>query len=554
MTPPDPATPPHDTLPEAEAAPHRRWPSVVWLIPLVAGAIALWLGVTTLQQRGPLVTITFDSAEGLAAGKTRVRYKDVEVGTVTAVDLTDDLSRVRLEARMDAGIAEHLNEGTRFWVVRPRIGASGVSGLETLVSGAYVALDPGPGEPARAFEGLATPPPIRSDRPGTRFVLRTDELGGVGRGSPVLYRGILVGQVLDRRLAEDRESFVVPIFVDAPHDQLVRPDSRFWNAGGIDVDFGSDGLRVSLQSLEALVAGGVAFDTPGIGRPGEPAAADLAFPLYRDFESIGEAAFTETVSYTVLFEGSVRGLAVGAPVEFRGIRIGEVTSVRLVVDRQAERVRIPVEIALQPERVTVRGAAGEAGAADPEPFVAGLVERGLRAQLRIANLLTGEMLVSLDFYPDAPAATLATTDTRFPVLPSVPTDIEAITASVTAVLNKVAALPLEDLVADLQGAVASIEALAGAPATLEAVDSLNAAAASLESLLGAVEGEVGPLLAQAESTLEAADTMLGPRSEVRYSVTQLLDELTRAARSIRLFADYLERHPEALIRGRTGFQ
>jgi paraquat-inducible protein B len=535
-------------LPEVEVK-KRRGISLVWLIPLVAGAIAIWLGYTTLQEKGPTIKIAFDDAEGLEAGKTRVKYRNVEVGLVDQVALSEDLSHIVVTASLDKSMAAHMKEGTQFWIVRPRVGFGGVSGLGTLLSGAYVEFDPGEGQPAVDFVGLAEPPPITSQVPGTQFLLRTDRLGSIGRGAPVYYRSIPVGQVLGYELAEDKLGLTVKVFVDAPNDQLVRPGSRFWNASGVNVSVGADGVDVAMESLEALLAGGIAFDTPDIDQPGEPAAADTAFPLFASLREVTEAGFTQRIPYLVHFDGSVRGLRAGAPVEFRGIRVGTVTDVRLAIDANEDTMRIPVTLEIEPQRFGVEPGPGE----QRYVVMAALVERGLRAQLKSGNLLTGELLVDLDFHPDSPPAKLDRSG-AYAEIPSVPAELEALEASVTTVLNKLAALPLPALVGDLRRAVEGIDALVTSPDTKQAVAALSQAAVRIDALIGTLDQRLGPLFVQAQSTLAAADGMVGADAPLRYDLNALLKELTGAARSIRVFADYLERHPDALLRGKVGAQ
>jgi paraquat-inducible protein B len=543
-----PSAPDRGELPEVEVK-KRRGISPVWLIPLVAGAIAIWLAYTTLQEKGPQITVVFDNAEGLEAGKTTVKYRNVEVGVVDEVTLSEDLSHIVVTANLDKNMEAHLKEGTRFWIVRPRVGFGGVSGLGTLLSGAYVELDPGEGPAAHDFVGLAEPPPITSQVPGTQFVLRTDRLGSIGRGAPIYYRSIPVGQVLGYELAEDKQGLNVKIFVDAPNDQLVRPSSRFWNASGVNVSLGADGVDVAMESLEALLAGGIAFDTPDIDKPGEPAAAGTSFPLFASLNAVTEAGFTEKIPYLVHFDGSVRGLRARAPVEFRGIRVGSVTDVRLDMDPKQDTLRIPVTLEIEPQRFGIERGAGE----ERYAVMAALVERGLRAQLKSGNLLTGELLVDLEFHPDSPPATLDRSGT-YPEIPAVPAQLEALEASVTAVLNKLAALPLPQLVSDLQRTIQGIESLVTSPDTQQAAGALNQAAVRLDTLIATLDAQLGPLLIQAQSTLASADGLVGANSQGRYDLNALLKELTGAARSIRVFADYLERHPDALIRGKTGAQ
>jgi paraquat-inducible protein B len=535
-----------EELPEVEVR-KRRGISLVWLIPLVAGAIAIWLGYTTLQEKGPTIRVAFDNAEGLEAGKTRVRYRNVEVGLVDQVTLSEDLSHIVVGASLDRSMAAHMREGTQFWIVRPRVGLGGVSGLGTLLSGAYVEFDPGDGPTTQEFVGLEEPPPITSRVPGTQFLLRTDQLGSIGRGAPVYYRSIPVGQVLGYELADDKQALSIKIFVDAPNDQLVRPSSRFWNASGIEVSMGAGGLDVALESLEALLAGGIAFDTPDIDEPGEAAAAGTAFPLFASLREVTEAGFTQRIPYLVEFDGSVRGLRAGAPVEFRGIRAGTVTDVRLEIDAGHNSVRIPIALEIEPQRIGV-----VQGASDAQPYavMAALVERGLRAQLKSGNLLTGELLVDLDFHPDSPPASLDRSGAH-PKIPSVPAELEALEASVSAMLTKLAALPLPELIDDLRRTIKGIDALVASPDTVGTVAALNQSAVRLAGLLAMFDGQVGPLLVQARSTLASADGLVGADSQARYDLNLLLKELTGAARAIRGLADYLERHPEALLRGKA---
>src|SRR4051812_15051583 len=276
--PPAPPVPPRRGPREPAVERGRRRFSVVWLVPLVAAAIAAWLAVTTLREQGPTVSIVFKTAEGLEAGKTKVRYKDIEVGTVRDVRLSDDLKEVVAVAELRKQAKPFMAQGTRWWVVRPRVGASGVSGLGTLISGAYIGLDPGQGRRALSFAGLEEPPPMTSDVPGRRFSLHADDLGSVEQGAPVYYRGLRVGQVLGRTLDENRRSFTFTVFVDAPHDRLVRDTSRFWNASGVDLSVGASGVELATESLQTILAGGGAFDTPGGEEAGEGGAADHPFP------------------------------------------------------------------------------------------------------------------------------------------------------------------------------------------------------------------------------------------------------------------------------------
>src|SRR3954462_12122709 len=355
---PAPPVPPRRGPREPAVKRGRRRFSVVWLVPLAAAAIAAWLAGTPLREQGPAVSIVFKAAEGLEAGKTKVRYKDIDVGTVQDLRLSDDLENVVAVAELRKQAEPSVTEGTRWWVVRPRVGASGVSGLGTLISGAYIGLDPGRGKRTLSFTGLEEPPPMTPAARGRRFGLHADSLGSVDQGSPVYYRGLRVGQVLGYTLDENHRTFTFEVFVDAPHDQLVRDTSRFWNASGIDVSVGAGGVDVSTESLQSILAGGVAFDTPGIEAPGEEAAADHAFPLHESRRKVDEPVYTEKVPYLVRFEGSVGGLHAGSPVQFNGIPVGAVTDVRLEYDAAGRKPDIPVALNIEPQRIAIRGGTG----------------------------------------------------------------------------------------------------------------------------------------------------------------------------------------------------
>jgi paraquat-inducible protein B len=525
-------------LPEVVVS-RRRGFSVIWLIPIVAAVIAAWLAYKTFSEQGPLITITFTTAQGLEAGKTKIKYKDIEVGTVEAVSLTSDLSQISVSARMHREMADHLTTGTRFWVVRPRLGTGGVSGLDTLVSGSYIEIDPGSGTSARSFTGLEVPPVIRSKDPGQEYILKSATLGSLGPGSPIFFRGILAGEVIEYRLAEDGRSLDIPIFIRAPFDRLIKNDSRFWSVSGIRASLSADGVKIATESLQSIIAGGVAFDSPATSAASDPSPSGTAFILFEDESAIREATYTVKTPYLLHFDGSVRGLSVGAPVEFRGIKIGSVTDVNLEFDPKDGSLRIPVVIETEPQRFQIKGS-DDVVTGDPYERAAKLVKRGLRAQLQSGSLLTGQLIVGLDFYPDAPPADLRRGGIH-PELPTIPSDIEELKRSIDDVVTKIAALPLNELVQDMRNVLKSLQVLVSSPDLLKSMDALRKTADAATSTLVRVQGAVG-----------AAEQFVGQSKEVSYDAQQLMRELKDTARSFRVLADYLERHPEALIRGKTG--
>jgi len=345
-----------DAIPEAEVKTSPGGFSLVWLVPLVAAAIGGWVWYKTWSEQGPVITISFETAEGIEAGKTKVRYKDVEIGLVDEVSISEDLGSIVLRVSMSVDSGPYLTDKARFWVVRPRVAAGQVSGLGTLLSGAYIAMDPGPGgTPQRHFTGLEKQPLITADEPGHHYVLQASTLGSLEVGSPVYFRKIKVGQVVDYALAPAGSEVDIKIFVHAPHHQLVRTTTRFWNASGVDVSVGAEGVRVRTESVVSLLLGGIAFETPDTLESGVAAEDGDEFPLYESYESTREKKYALRESFLMYFDGSVRGLSVGAPIEFRGIKVGEVRDINLEYDPDELVFRIPVLAEFQLERFTVIG-------------------------------------------------------------------------------------------------------------------------------------------------------------------------------------------------------
>lgn len=544
-----------ERLPMAKSG-GRRPISVVWLVPIVAFLVAGWLIWTTYRDQGPMVTVSFESAEGLEAGKTRIKYKDVDVGLVKGVELSDDLKQVVVTAQMTANAARFLRDGTSFWVVRPRIGAGGVSGLGTLVSGAYMEIDPSTeGEARSTFVGLEEPPLIRSEVPGRTFTLVADSLGSVGRGAPIYFRGIEVGQVLGFHLDDDKPGITIPIFIRAPHDSLVRDTTRFWNASGLTVSTGAGGVSVQMASVQALVTGGIEFETPLTVGGTQQAAADSSYPLFASRAAADDAGFTVREPYIADFEGSTRGLRPGAPVEIRGLRIGAVSDVGLVYDAAADRILVRALLEFEPGRL--RAVDSVTGEPMPRQDTAELVAHGLRAQLKTGNLLTGDLFVDVDFHPDAPPARMTKVG-EYNLIPTVPTQLDQLSASLTGILEKVSTLPLDELFQDLRGTVRNVQTLSG-PDAKRLMDQVGATLASLQKVAGSAESELPATIASLRQTTAVAEAALrdirglvSGDSSLRYDLNQALKEMAGAARSIRSFADYLDRHPEALIRGRAG--
>jgi len=515
----DPTRP---AVPESRTVPKRvgrNW--AIWLVPVIAALAGGWVAVTRILGQGPTITLRFDTAEGLEAGKTKIHYNGVEVGTLDTIRLSDDHQSVVATAQMAPKTQDFLVEGTQFWVVKARISGANVSGLGTLLSGSYIGMEIGESKKAqRDFTALKNPPIVTGDIPGRFFVLTTPTLGSLDQGTPIYFRQLKVGEVASYELAKDGHALTVKVFINAPYDQYVNPDTRFWNASGIDVSLGANGLDVRTQSLLSILIGGIAFETPPNDPALPPAAENTGYTLFNSRSEAFKLPPRDPQPYLLVFDESVRGLTVGAPVEFRGIPIGEVVSIEAQLDAKTFKFSAPVTIDLDAQRLGVHLENLPPGA-DLKTLRRELIDRlvagGVRAQLRSGNILTGAQYVSFDIFPDAAPVTVDWS--KSPVrLPTIPGDLEAIEARVNSIITKLDQLPLKEIGQDVRKTIA----------------------------------ELDKTLAGVRTTLDNADRLIQPDSLLGAELGSTLDEVKRAARGLRVLADYLERHPEALIRGKTG--
>lgn len=546
-----------DELPEVEVA-SRNGLSLIWVIPLIAALIGGWLAYKTISEMGPTITITFKDGEGLEAGKTKIKYKAVDVGIVETVEISEDLSQVIVTATMHKETETHLTTNTKFWIVRPRVGFSGISGLETLVSGAYIDADPRPGESTREFIGLSDPPGVTAFDEGTQYQLIAEGLGSCYPGAPVFLRGIKVGRILGHQLAKDNQSVFIDFFIQAPYDLLVQDTSRFWQRSGIEASVGAEGIDVKIESLVSMIAGGVAFDTPvmadGTGKPSKPGTV---FELFESFSSIGEAKYVRKIPYLLHFDGSVRGLAVGAPVELKGIKVGIVTDIAMKLDPKTLNFEVPVVIEIHPDRILTSDVLNAIDTIDAEePYSVGRMlveEHGLRAQLQTGSLLTGQLFVDLDFYPNLPKMPFKM-GSKYPEIPTVPSTLDEFRRTATNVLEELRQLPLDKIAHELLETLKGTKRLANSPDLTHAVKTLSATLEDVQKLTYDVNHTVASLATSTEKTLAAARATLevaDPNSPTAVNLSTTLEELAAAARSIRVLADYLEQHPESLVHGKS---
>lgn len=533
---------------------------LVWLLPIAAFLTVVWIGVHTFSEEGPTITITFLSADGLEAGHTKIRHKNVDIGTVKTVSLTPDLSRVEVTAEMDEKVASHVTTNSRFWIVRPRVSPAGISGLGTLVSGAYIEMDPGTdGEGTDHFVGLEEPPVVDvEDVPGTRFTLHASDLGSVDQGSPVYFRGFKVGEVLGASLSKEATHADVIIYVRAPYDRLVHPESHFWNVSGLAISAGAGGLRANTRSLEALVAGGISFETSDTALAGAPSPKNAEFTLFNDQDTAEEQPQGAPVNYIAYFPGTAQGVTPGAAVVLMGMRIGLVTDVHLNFDPANGTLRAPVTIEIDPKMLPVALDVPESSADVVNHTLDRLVAQGLRAKLASGNILTGQRLVSLEFVPDASSAKIQY-DGPTPELPTVNSaDLTSLTASAGKFMDKLAALPIAEIGASLHDVISHIDQATSGPELARSMKSLDRTLANLDQITQQANKEIGPTLESlhrtadaAQQTLEAAQRLMGSGGDRSRDLPAMIHELTDAARSIRALTDYLDQHPEALLRGRA---
>ncbi|MGA8707506.1 MAG: MlaD family protein [Steroidobacteraceae bacterium] len=527
----------------------RRWFSWIWVVPTIAVGIVVWLTVMALVDRGPQITISFSDAEGLQADDTKIRHKDVDLGTVESIYLNREMSRVFVRARMRRSVAPHLNAGARFWIVRPRVGAGGISGLSTLVSGSYIEMYPGAeaksegNHPQRSFVGLDDPPVLTPDTPGRSFTLRTDDLGSLVGGSPVSFRGVPVGEIEGYQLDPDGKQLNVYAFVRAPYERFVTAQTRFWNSGGIDLAVGVQGLRFRASSWQQLISGGVSFDTPDESIDSGESRAGEVFRLYGNQYVAERDPRVQTLVYGAVFHGGAGDIGPGTDVQLQGAAVGQVTKSYLQFDDATQSLITRVTLEIDPSKVQIVRKPGDAASDNDQAAALGariekLIGRGLRAHLVSANFLTGSKVVSLDMIPEAGPGHISREQGIAELPTTATTDITAILASVQSVLHHV-------------------DSATAGPELGHSIKELDATLTHLDRVSAEIEPQVQPLMASlrqaadaAQRTLQAANNVLGTSAASGADLPRLIRELTDSARSLRDLADYLERHPESLLRGR----
>jgi paraquat-inducible protein B len=529
-------TPSPDELPQPEVRKSKLGFSLIWLVPLVAALVGISLLVNHAVSAGPQITVTFLTAEGIEAGKTQVKYKNVVIGKVTTMRLSKDRTHISVVIDLEKDAKAFATKGTRYWVVRPRIGASGVSGIDTLLSGAFIGADAGDSEDDQAdFTGLETPPAVTHGAPGRRFVLHSTDLGSLDIGSPVYYRRIQVGRIVSYELDKDGKGVSLQLFIDGPNDRFVTKDARFWNASGVDVSLGADGLKLNTQSIATVIAGGVAFQSAPGPHDETPADEMGEFTLFNDQQTALAPPDGKPRYIRMVFQHSLRGLSPDAPVEFLGVKVGRVVSVNLDYDPVTQNFPVVVGAVVYPQRLgqadaKLRAAVGGDEDQQLPKILHGMVDRGLRAQARTGNLLTGQLYIAIDF--DKKATKVAFSEKASPLeVPTTPGDFDHLQEQISNIVDKVAKIPFDSIGKNLDG--------------------------SLQELHGTLKQVNGELLPEAKKTLQGVNKTVGTANDalsedspLQQNIANTLEELQRTVRSVGALTDYLGRHPEALLRGR----
>ncbi|WP_339883488.1 intermembrane transport protein PqiB [Vreelandella maris] len=516
--------------------------SPIWVVPIVAIAIGLWLVYDNYSSRGTQVTLTMDNAEGIEAGNTLIRSRNVEIGRVQSVRLSDDLSHAVLTARIQPEVEDMLREDSRFWVVKPRIGREGISGLGTVLSGAYIQLEPGTEEaPRREFPVSDIPPVAPAGQAGLRLSL-TSQLGNSLRvGDPVSYQGYTVGRIEENSFEPDSRTMQHQVFIEEPYTDLVTDSTRFWTSSGIDFRLGADGVRVNVESIEALLGGGVTFGVPEDLPMGQPVEANTRFTLYADEDAAREGTFNRYLEYVLLVDETVRGLSKGAPVEFRGVRMGTVAAVpwNFTAPQPDSRARfaIPVLIRIEPQRLGIENS--DINLEEWQARFERMFGLGLRASLKSGNLLTGALFVDLNFQRDLADEYVAERFSERDVFPTVPGGFAQIQAQVTDLLDKLNSLEVEPLLAGLDRNLQASESV---------LNEVREVSTSINQLLNdpetqAIGGNLNGTLKELRSTLEG----LSPSSPAYQELTTAIERLDRLMRDLQPLTRTLNDNPRALL-------
>ena len=553
-----------EALTEARVLVKKRRIPAIWIIPLLAIAIGAWLAWDTLSKEGPTLTVSFEAAGGLKAGESDVRFKDISIGTVSNLGFSKDRRRVIVTIATTSQADGLITSDADFWIVRPQLFAGSLRGLGTLISGPYIELRPGTSADTRKrdFVGLENPPVLETEEAGTTFLVKAERLGSISVGSPVFFRDLTVGEVLGWDLGTMASSATIHVFVRQPFDSYVRDSSRFWNASGISLKLSGGGVQLEMDSLRALLLGGVGFETPETRVDVKAPAAAKVFPLYANRDAAQEASYGRRIKAVAYFPGSLRGVVVGNDVTLRGLTIGHVTGVDVVYDRQKDAIVAPVRFEVEPERLV---GIGKRDFKEPIEAANDLVRQGLRATLQSGNLITGQMIVALEFKPNAPPAEVTVENGEIVMPTASGGGFGGLEDAANQLLQKVDQIPFDEIGQNLNQTLEGVNTIANGAELKAALVAMTAALQSTQDVMRRFDAGAGPAikrLPEIAANLEglmtgvnrlvlSLNTDTGSSTKFSRDLDSLMIELNGAVRSIHTLADLLARHPDALIRGRT---
>jgi paraquat-inducible protein B len=506
--------------------------SGIWIVPILALVIGSWLVWSSYLKQGPTIHITFKSATGIQAGKTLIKYKDIVVGKVTHVSFNEDLSKVIVTAELQKNMTKFLSENSRFWVVQAKLGLGQVQGLDTLLSGVYIVMDPQKGNEAiKDFKGLDQMPVVNAGDKGKSFFLKANNIGSLDVGTPIYYKKLKAGSIASYKLDDDGKSITIEVFIRAPFDKLVTEKTKFYNASGISMSLNANGIELDTESLVSVMMGGLAFDNFDIQGDSKVAKKGQIFKLYANKKAALQPTYKRELYFWVYFDESIRGLSIGAPVEFRGVKLGEVVSFALVGDSDSAEFKIPILIKIEPERFIITGDSEGKGDKVSLPVFEKLLKKGFRAQLQSGNLLTGEVFVSLDMYKDVPYIE-PKKENGYYIIPTIPATMQTLKADIQTLLGRISKIPFEQIGQDIEVLLDGVHKET-MPKVNDSVDNLNVLIKSTDKMMKS-----------------AKKTYLDENAQINKKILRLIDEMSRTTKSIRHLSDYLERHPESLIKGK----
>ncbi|MEM6546010.1 MAG: MlaD family protein [Pseudomonadota bacterium] len=518
--------------------------SWIWLVPMLVILVAGWVVYQSYVDRGVAVEIFFSEGKGIEAGKTSVRYKDVTVGTVESLRLSESLNGVVASVRLDRRIEPYLGETTDFWVVTANVSGGRLSGLDTLLSGAYIEMDwsETPAESQRRFEGLLDPPLTPPSADGSHFSVRSADSRSVQVGSPIMYRGIQIGQVERRDLDLDFRQIEYRLFIEAPYDSLINDGTRFYDVSGVSLALTGEGFELEIESLETLAIGGITFYTPQQSLE-RSVSEDRVFSLFNSRREAEESQFEDPNAphyyFSAVFEGGVEGLAPGAPVVWQGVRLGTVIDLELDLGATPGDTRQIVVLDMQPTRVGL-----DSGSVSQEQAVTDFsnwIEQGMRVEIVTSNILSGAKRLQLVERPDLPLEKLDMNALPYPRIPTVTSEFGAVTKNVSQLSASLAELPYEQLMQSAIELLDNASVLLGSKDTQALPTNLNEAVVSIEALAAGLSTTV----AEGELALSG----LSPESPLYVELLRTIRELRSAAKSVNELTTLLEENPNALLTG-----